>query len=173
MQFITSQYLELQKLLHKNQNYGVASKYVAPLIDDLIDEYKIDSLCDYGAGKQVLKKCLTRKLENYYPYDPVFPEYGEATKADLVCCIDVLEHIEPSLLDNVLDHLQELTIYKGFFTIHTGAAAKVLADGRNAHLIQMPIPWWEKQLKKRFLIDSIHQSGMTIYVYVSAMKPLR
>jgi hypothetical protein len=38
----------------------------------------------------------------YYPFDPAFEEYGEPRAADLVCCIDVLEHIEPEKLESVL-----------------------------------------------------------------------
>ena len=89
---------------------------------------------------------------DYYPYDPSFPEYGEARPADLLVCIDVLEHIEPELLDNVLDDLQRLVINTGLFTIHTGPAGKVLADGRNAHLIQEGYDWWVEKLDKRFNI---------------------
>jgi hypothetical protein len=37
-----------------------------------------------------------------FPSDPVFPEYGDPKPADLACCIDVLEHVEPKQLDNVL-----------------------------------------------------------------------
>jgi hypothetical protein len=170
MELITKDYLEQQKLLHKNQNYGVASKQVAYLVDDLILKFQIKSLCDYGAGKQLLRKSIQQQLENYYPYDPAFPEYGEPTEADLVCCIDVLEHIEPELLDNVLDDLKRVTKHKAFFTIHTGKAAKILADGRNAHLIQKPILWWQDKIKQKFVIDSLHQKEMTVFMYLSAIK---
>jgi hypothetical protein len=53
----------------------------------------------------------------------------------MVACIDVLEHIEPKLLENVLDDLQRVTREIGFFTVSTVLAEKTLADGRNAHLI--------------------------------------
>jgi hypothetical protein len=86
----------------------------------------------------------------YHPYDPAFPEYGEPKTADIVCCIDVLEHIEPLLLNNVLDDLHRIVSKAGFFTIHTGPAIKVLLDGRNAHLIQEPSSWWLKRLTDYF-----------------------
>jgi hypothetical protein len=170
MELISEGYLEQQKILHKNQNYGVASKQVAHLVDDLIVKFNVKSLCDYGAGKQLLRKSITQTVENYYPYDPAFAEYGEAREADLVCCIDVLEHIEPDLLDNVLNDLQRITTNKAFFTIHTGPAAKVLPDGRNAHLIQKPILWWQMKIKEKFIIDNFHQSGVTVFLYLSAMN---
>ena len=74
----------------------------------------------------------------YYPFDPAFSEYGEPKQADLVCCIYVLEHVEPEHLNAVLDDLKRIVIKVGLFTIHTGPAVKTLSDGRNAHLIQKP-----------------------------------
>ena len=95
----------------------------------------------------------------YQPYDPAFPGYGAAKPADLVCCIDVLEHIEPKLLDNVLKELARITKGLGFFTIHMGPAGKVLSDGRNAHLIQKPTSWWLPKLCNYFEINNmqLHQ----------------
>ena len=88
--------------------------------------------------KKNLKKTLdSRGIDGcvYQAFDPVFPEYGEALAADLVCCIDVLERVEPHRLDNVLADLRRVTTTVGFFTVHTGPAVKTLSDGRNAHLI--------------------------------------
>ena len=105
MQTITEEYRTLQKKLHENPNYGVASLHFAPIVADIIKDLNVESLSDYGAGKKNLLKGLVDlgiNLKVYLPYDPAFPEYGEPKSADLVCCIDVLEHIEPDLIDNVL-----------------------------------------------------------------------
>jgi hypothetical protein len=64
--------------------------------------------------------------------------------------VDVLEHIEPDCLDDVLDDLKRVTKGIGFFTVACGPAAKVLPDGRNAHLIQEPPEWWLPKLLERF-----------------------
>ncbi len=120
-----------------------------------MQQYQLSSVSDYGAGKKNLLVGLERvgvRPEVYLPYDPVFPEYGEAKAAQLVCCIDVLEHIEPDLLDNILADLKRITTTLGFFTVHTGPAKKVLADGRNAHLIQESNSWWLKKLIPNFEI---------------------
>ena len=109
---ISIEYLNEQKILHKNQNYGVASLSFAPIVADLIRMQKIKSVSDYGAGKKNLLVGLNKagiKGIDYFPYDPVFPEYGSAVKADLVCCIDVLEHIEPELIKNGLLDLKGIT----------------------------------------------------------------
>ena len=93
----------------------------------------------------------------YYPYDPAFPEYGPPKEADLVCCIDVLEHIEEIFLDNVLNDLKKITKKLGFFTIHTGPAVKILEDGRNAHLIQKPPSWWLPKMCSKFEIKHLQE----------------
>ena len=132
---ITENYRKLQQELHKNPNYGMASSHFVPIVADIIKDLKIQSLTDYGAGKKNLFKGLNHiglNLNCYQPYDPAFPEYGEPKPADLVCCIDVLEHIEPEFIDNVIQDLAKITIKFGFFSIHMGPAGKVLADGRNA-----------------------------------------
>jgi hypothetical protein len=158
---ISEDYLRQQKELHKNPGYGVASIGFAPIVQQLIAQFGSRSLADYGAGKCNLK----RKLDElgatgfeYFPYDPAFPEYGPPREADLVCCIDVLEHIEPEYLENVLLDLRRMISKYGFLTIHTGAAMKVLEDGRNAHLIQRPASWWLPTLSQHF--EVVHLQGV-------------
>jgi hypothetical protein len=169
---ISTEYLDEQKLLHLNPNYGVASLSFAPIVADLVRQTEIRSISDYGAGKKNLLVGLKRSgidAIDYYPYDPAFDEYGEPRSADLVCCIDVLEHIEPDKLENVLAELARITINLGFFSIHMGPAAKVLSDGRNAHLIQQPSSWWLPKLVKYFEIlhlQSHQMMGNGIWVVV-------
>lgn len=171
---ISEEYRRLQQQLHQNPEYGVASISFAPVVKEIIDMGKLQSLSDYGAGKQNLMKALKAKFAvdiDYRPYDPAFPEYGEPREADLVCCIDVLEHIEPELLDNVLDELQSITRRYGLYSVHTGPAVKVLADGRNAHLTQKPSSWWLPRLCLRFEIEALHRTAGGFYVLVIPRKP--
>jgi hypothetical protein len=152
-QTITEDYRKLQQELHQNPNYGVASLHFAPIVAEIIKKTGVKSLTDYGAGKQNLLKALTQAGVTgfeYFPYDPAFPEYGEPKKADLVCCIDVLEHIEPELIDNVILDLAKITPNLGFLSVHMEPADKILSDGRNAHLIQMPSSWWLKKIVEYF-----------------------
>lgn len=154
---ISDKYRKLQQELHDNPNYGVASLSFAATIANFIKQKKIQSVSDYGAGKKNLLVGLKNEgisNINYLPYDPAFPEYGEARAAELVCCIDVLEHIEPEYVDNVIRELFDITIRYGFFSIHMGPAQKTLSDGRNAHLIQKPSSWWLEKLVKYF--DILH-----------------
>jgi hypothetical protein len=150
MSLITEEYRQMQSDLHLNPEYGISSTFFAPIVDMVIAEYQIKELLDYGAGKCRLRDSLTESVK-YTPYEPSNPLWDEDPEpTELVACIDVLEHIEPECLDNVLDDLQRCVLSYGIFTIHTGAALKVLPDGRNAHLIQEPWSWWESKLSNRF-----------------------
>lgn len=174
---ISEAYRQMQQALHQNPNYGVASLAFAPTVAEVIRQSGIRSVSDYGAGKKNLLKGLAQagvaQLQ-YHPYDPAFPEYGSPQPADLVCCIDVLEHVEPELLDNVLQELARITVNLGFFSIHQGPAAKVLSDGRNAHLIQQPSSWWLPRLSQYFEVVHLqsHQTmGHGIWVIVKPLAP--
>lgn len=153
MSLISEQYRKEQEALHARGNYGTASIAFADAVTELIDKTGAKSLLDYGCGRMCnLAKhiCPGHDVE-YIAYDPGVPELAkEAEPADLVACIDVLEHIEPELLDNVLADLRRCVLGFGFFTIHTGPAVKVLSDGRNAHLIQEPAAWWLPKIMALF-----------------------
>ncbi len=167
---ISDDYRNAQKQLHENPNYGVASLQYAPIVKEVIQQIGATSISDYGAGKcrlrMKLKELGLRKFR-YFPFDPAFPEYGEPKEAELVCCIDVLEHVEPLYLDAVLIDLRKITTGHGFFTIHTGPAVKTLADGRNAHLIQNPTSWWLPKLCDHFEILHLQASPGGFWIVVS------
>lgn len=166
MSLITEEYRQMQAELHKNPNYGVSSTIFAPIVDLVIEDHQLTELLDYGAGKCRLRDSLTQSVK-YYPYEPSNPEMSNKPEPrELVCCIDVLEHIEPDCLDDVLDDLQRLTLKYGLFTIHTGPAQKILPDGRNAHLIQEPWAWWKDKLDNRFKIvrNLVIDNGIIVLV---------
>lgn len=166
---ISEEYLREQQLLHENPRYGRASIGYARLVASLLRIAKATSLSDYGAGKCRLQHSLDRigVHARYLPYDPAFPEYGAPHPADLVTCIDVLEHIEPELLEGVLDDLASITRRLGLFTVHTGPAVKTLSDGRNAHIIQEPPSWWLPRLAQRFEIIHLQTVPKGFWVLVA------
>lgn len=125
-----------------------------------MDKLEISHLLDYGCGSNVsLAKGFqdigySRKF-SYQCYDPGVKEFSDPPEpAELVTCIDVLEHIEPEYLDDVLDHLESLAEVCLFASVHTGPAGKVLSDGRNAHLIQQPPQWWLPKFFERFHVQT-------------------
>jgi len=173
---ISADYLAQQKKLHENPSYGNASIKFAPMVADILKATRSNSLSDYGAGKQRLRIALEKlnaAPKNYFPYDPVFPEYGPPKPADLVCCIDVLEHIETDCIDLVIEELHSITEKFGFFSIHTHPAIKVLDDGRNAHIIQAPPSWWLGKLIPKFEILQLQSEDMGFWMVVGKkhLKP--
>lgn len=168
---ISEDYRKQQAELHKNPNYGMASVMYAPIVTALIDRLEINELLDYGAGKgrlgQSIKPHRRVLIDHYEPANPEMPEWAETPEPrELVACIDVLEHIEPELIDHVLDDLQRCVLQVGFFTIHTGPAVKTLPDGRNAHLIQQHPEWWLQKLWQRFELVQYTEVNNGFYVVV-------
>jgi len=153
----SAEYCDLNRKLHtQNLAYGVGggrhAATVLKLADSLIKETKFVSVLDYGCGKGYLGKALPFPIAEY---DPAIPGKEESPRpADLVCCFDVLEHIEPECLDVVLDDLRRCVQRIGYFIIHTGPSTKQLADGRNSHLIQKGADWWRERLTAFFTIKN-------------------
>lgn len=166
---ISEEYKKLNKLLHElRPDYGANGHRYANIIKELANEYSITEILDYGCGKQTLKKSLSNFI--VIGYDPAIDELSNTPDPmDLVYCGDVLEHIEPDFLDNVLDDLKRVTKKVGFFVIHTGPATKCLPDGRNAHLIQQGIDWWKPKLEQRFTIKKIDEALPEILITVTPL----
>ena len=155
---ISEQYRAMQKALHKQSGYGQASVQMAPAVAEFIRRHRIEEMLDYGAGKGRLAQELEWLVPwpvRVHQYEPAMPEWSATPQpCGFVACIDVLEHIEPHLLENVLDDLKRVTAGAGLFTVATGPAVKVLPDGRNAHLIQQPPSWWLPHFLARFELMS-------------------
>jgi len=173
-QLITEEYRALQEALHRNPDYGMASVGYAPIVAETMRKLGAQELLDYGAGKGrlgiALRDYFPRHLSIHH-YDPAVPEWSRAPKpCRFVACVDVLEHIEPDCLEAVLDDLKRVIDHVGLFTVHTGPAIKVLADGRNAHLIQQPSRWWLPKLQARWDLMAFNKSGEGFWVVVKKLK---
>lgn len=165
---ISEEYRKEQELLHKTTNYGIASIGFAPIVSKIINQLKIEELLDYGAGRGNLAKNLNVDHEvTVTMYDPGRPDLaGTPDSAQMVTCLDVLEHIEPEYLDSVLDDLKRCVEFFGFFSIHTGPAVKTLSDGRNAHLIQEGPDWWVPKIMARFDLVQFQAQEHGFFVFV-------
>ena len=153
----TPEYQELQQEMHRTSpGYGgVHSRTYAGPIITMIEKYKPDTVLDYGAGRGHFGEMLFKHgyKGRYVPYDPGIPYWSKKPDpAPFVLCIDVLEHIEPDCLEDVLDDLRRVTVGHGVFSVHILPAKKTLPDGRNAHLTQQPVEWWKAKLERRFKI---------------------
>ncbi len=173
IELITDAYRAQQAQLHQNPDYGTASVHFAPFVADVMQALNATELLDYGAGKGRLHQALTPLLKwplTVTHYDPAIPEWSAIPEpSNFVTCIDMLEHVEPPLIDNVLDDLQRVTAGFAVFTVHTGPAMKKLADGRNAHLIQQPPAWWLPTMLARFELVQFNRVENGFVVVVQKM----
>jgi hypothetical protein len=146
---ISHDYMELNKTLHqKSQYYGVSVLRHVNTIIRMYEKTKARSLLDYGCGKGLLAKQLDFPI---WEYDPAIPGKDHPPRpADLVVCIDVLEHIEPDYLSGVLLDIMRCTKKVVYFSISTVESKKTLPDGRNTHLIIQSKEWWREKLSKYF-----------------------
>lgn len=156
---ISSEYLAQQRHMHQQGIYGDSGKKWAKTVAALAKQYDCKTVLDYGCGVAGIKDRLNGTLE-VSEYDPAIPgKDAHPYPADLVACVDVLEHIEPRFLGGVLDNIRAITQRVAFFVIATRAAGKTLPDGRNAHLIIKDPEWWKLQMLGRFnLLSQINHS---------------
>ncbi len=167
---ISEEYRLQQQRLHENPDYGMASVEYAPLVAGLLEATRAAELLDYGAGKGrlgiSLRDHMKRSLRIHH-YDPAIPHWSAPpAPCGFVACIDVLEHVEPHLLDSVLDDLKRVVTGVGVFTVHVHPAMKVLSDGRNAHLIQQPAGWWLPKFLERFELATFNRMPQGFWIVV-------
>lgn len=130
--------------LHQSQTWGADGAKHTEAVRSLWEHYQPKTTLDYGCGENKLAESLKGEFR-VSGYDPGIPDRAKMPKpCDMVICTDVLEHVEPSKLDAVLDHIWRLTGQVGYFVISTKPANAVLPDGRNAHLSVRPAEWWEE-----------------------------
>lgn len=150
---ISDEYLAQNAQLHKqNARFGAKGHKWADRVIECVKESGVGSYLDYGCGKGQLADAVLSRLHRSVSvsrYDPVTNPERPAPAA-FVTCMDVLEHIEPELLDNVLADLRSLTRVRGMFVISLVPSDKKLPDGRNAHLIVETDDWWLDRLHKHF-----------------------
>lgn len=149
---ISDEYRAMQMQMHENPSYGVASVHFAPIVSKVCNQYDVKELLDWGCGKgRLMENLKVNHSMRIQCYDPAIPKWSESPEpAEMVACIDVLEHIEPKKLDNVLDDLKRVTKRIGLFTVSTVEAMKTLPDGRNAHLIIESPNWWLPKIMERW-----------------------
>lgn len=154
---ISSDYASQNAKLHEtNPHYGAWSHRWADYVLDLMRVLEAATIVDYGCGKATLARAMAQAGNVPAPltltsYDPAIPKYAQAPEpADLVVCTDVLEHIEPDCLGDVLADIRRCTVKAAFVVIATRPSSSFLPDGRNAHLIQKGAQWWLPRLRRNF-----------------------
>src|SRR3546814_17383247 len=91
------------------------------------------TILDYGAGKQRLGPALAALLETVPPirsYEPAVPALSSPPEpADLVVCLDVLEHVEPDCIEAVIEDLARVARRPLLASIASGPSRRTLDAG--------------------------------------------
>lgn len=152
---LSNDYKEILEAVHSSSGWGITARIEFNNILNFISKNKILNVLDYGSGQQFLEKELPKFVSGIFvqSYEPGIPRLAhKPNPAELVCCIDVLEHVENDFVDSVLDDLKNLIIKFGYITLSTVPAKRVLPNGKNAHLTVMPVEWWSEKIEKRFTV---------------------
>lgn len=158
---------QLEKL-HAQRKWGADGAKHAKIVSQLCEKIQPATILDYGCGEMKLAEAL--KPRRVSGYDPGIPARASMPKpCELVVCTDVLEHIEPTKLDAVMDHIYRLTGKCAYFVISTKLANAILPDGRNAHLIVEDASWWSDKFAKtgwaRFETQIINAKEIRVTAY--------
>ena len=144
---ISEEYKKLNATLHVEEPaFGIMASALGIPIGRLCQKHGLQSILDYGCGKGTLAPVLRSIGFTVNEYDPAIPGKDvEPSPADLVVCIDVMEHVEAECLDDVLLHISNLSKHLTYFMIDNGPA-----DGRNAHITIQGRKWWKMRLSEYF-----------------------
>jgi hypothetical protein len=148
---ISKEYAQENRMVHQTQvMWGASAQRWLDKVVEWALHLGAKTVLDFGCGKGVLKAYGPKTLF-FTEYDPGIPgKDAPPSPADMVACIDVLEHVEPEFVDDTLRELGELGRYGMFAVIALYPSGTWLSDGRNAHLSVHPPEWWVEKLKAAF-----------------------
>lgn len=149
MILINEDYKRQLQELHKEPKAFYRGLKVLGKIEKYLEKYQPTSLIDFGCGKGDLHKELAKTMKKTAGYDPGMPEF-ETLPSDTyesLVALDVLEHIEPEMLDETLKTISDLFTKSCYLIVAAYPAKKYLPDGRNAHLIIESFDWWKEKLE--------------------------
>ena len=150
---------------------------LAPQMFDLFDLQIGDSLVDYGCGSGKAIDYFRNRGLNVSGIDliPLRDDVIEAClwdlpeiKSDWAFCVDVMEHIPPEKVDDVLKSIQERTYNGAMFVIALGKDAMGKEIGEILHLTCRPVDWWIAVLEKYWPNVNLHGKGTTKNSYIFA-----
>lgn len=168
MRTITPLYAAEQRRLHATDpTFGVQGYLWAYHVAGIATIEDCRSVLDYGCGKGTLGEELRRNTRlAVEEYDPGIPgKDGLPLSCDLVVSLDVLEHIEPFCLEAVLNDLKMLTRKCLFVVISTKLSKRIMADGRDTHLIvRNPEDWTKTFVDAGFKIKRTWDTDRRLWI---------
>ena len=167
---ISKEYVEMNKILHAaKKSYGAGAGGHIQRVMNILKEHPCKSVLDYGCSKGTMGMASRRKGYlrtsdiTWQNYDPAVEEFSKLPKpADLVIVRDVMEHVEPDKIDNVIAHVASLTNIIVWFVIPKKRSSATLENGLNAHLTQQPKEWWIKRLETHFEMISSRERDKSV-----------
>ena len=174
---VSKEYKELLEKKHngKFKSWGGAVRGMEQDIHKYLVISKAKSILDYGAGASDFRKAIEFTYGHetlpytVHEYEPGIPELaGDPPICDATICIDVLEHIEPDKIDNVLQHINDKTNNWVLFKVCLRAANGAFPTGENLHLTIRKADWWLAKFSKYwYSIDiSTNNAGHLNYLAV-------
>lgn len=145
-------YIDQYRQLHAATRYGRSSEKLLPQLLPEVLELRPHTILDYGCGQSRLVDMLRYDdTVQTFRYDPAIAEIATlpVSSVDLVVNTDVMEHIPPGDVDDVLAHIAGISQH-ALFNIATAPAGRVLFNGENAHCTVRPADWWAAALARHF-----------------------
>ena len=167
---IGGSYAEQMRKEHDGSKWGTTGwKYSGDLVvREIMNRPYVKTILDFGCGKGTMKEYIQNALPDrdlvISEYDPGIP--GKDTlpggQFDMVITSDVLEHVEPHLLDNVIRQLEEYTRWVLFNDIACFPTFKTFGEGpyigQDLHLTVEKPDWWREKFQK---VCGLHEHSYT------------
>jgi len=168
---------QLKELHNKNQAFGVGNVTAKhyPTIRGIIQKRSFGSVLDYGCGKGHFIKFAQEAMPGLRVegFDVASDEYAVLPKDvfDMVVCLDVMEHVEFGALSSVLAEIRDRTGKVFVCSVANYPAGKMLPDGRNAHVTQMPFGYWFNMFSCFFRVDQFIRTGKAEGLFICSAMP--
>jgi cyclopropane fatty-acyl-phospholipid synthase-like methyltransferase len=185
-------YKETYTNLFSAKNYSIHNfnELRYQITNDVVKKNNVKNIIDIGSGRGVLLdflieenpeiKILSTDLENFHNLNfdfrkidlsdnKTFFEVNE--KYELLSCLDVLEHLEENLLDDVFSWFSKISENQ----VLTIANHSEILNGKEIHLIQENLDYWEPIILNHLEIISketkvFYHMGRPHYLYILITK---
>ena len=183
---ISDEQRKLNKELHaKRPDFGSRGGAGNENLIKIIGRYNklgvINSVLDYGTGKGSFPKSLKKSQPEMKigAYDPAVEKFAKQPTStfDLITSFDVLEHVERSSIQHVLEEIFSFANKVVYLQVDLQPAVKRLSSGRNAHIMLAPPDWWVAQVSSVFPVlgyfPIMHSTGTIQKISIVATKDVR
>lgn len=151
---ISEEYKKQITEYHKKTKWGGAVRGKEDIIYQYMRLSKSKTLLDYGSGSGDLQRALRWEHGDDLPFSVHEYEPGkegldkDPPVCDVSVCIDVMEHVETDLVDNVIKHIYDRTRNFTVQNIDLKASTGAFPNFTNLHLTIKKSPWWLEKLGK-------------------------